>query len=119
MAPTDPTPDDPSATYPADRSMADILEDLATRGYAGQVDIDDDTGACTCGTCGAVVPPEAMTVDESHRLEGASDPAEMSSVLAMRCPQCGAGGALVCRYGPEATAGEAALLRTARGVTRS
>ncbi len=119
MAPTDPTPTDSPATYPADRSMAEILDDLATRGYDAPVDIDEDSGTCTCGACGAVSPPGTMIVDEAQRIEGASDPADMSSVLALRCPQCDAGGSLVCRYGPEASAGEAALLRAVGDVTRS
>ena len=119
MAPTDPTPADSPATYPADRSMAEILDDLATRGYDAPVDIDEDSGTCTCGACGAVSPPGTMIVDEAQRIEGASDPADMSSVLALRCPQCDAGGSLVCRYGPEASAGEAALLRAVGDVTRS
>ena len=119
MASTDPTPADSPATYPADRSMAEILDDLATRGYDAPVDIDEDSGTCTCGACGAVSPPGSMIVDEAQRIEGASDPADMSSVLALRCPQCDAGGSLVCRYGPEASAGEAALLRAVGDVTRS
>ena len=44
------------------------------------------------------------------RLEGASDPADMSLVVPLDCPDCGARGVLVLRYGPEASMEEADVL---------
>ncbi|MGD9795237.1 MAG: hypothetical protein AB7V43_17340 [Acidimicrobiia bacterium] len=45
-----------------------------------------------------------------HRLEGATDPDDMSTVSALRCPACGEHGLLVTSYGPEADADEADVL---------
>lgn len=112
-----PVPGGPSS-YPADRPLAEVLHDAEERGYGGQFDVDDDTGACRCAACGVVSSPDDVQADSVQRLEGASDPAEMSAVLEVTCPACGQRGTVVCRYGPEASAGEATLLRTARGSNR-
>jgi hypothetical protein len=39
----------------------------------------------------------------------------MTNVLAVTCPHCATPGVMVCRFGPEASAGESALLLAARG----
>ena len=46
----------------------------------------------------------------SRRVEGASDPADLALVTTVECPHCGARGALILRYGPEASEDEADLL---------
>lgn len=46
-----------------------------------------------------------------HRLEGASDPDDMAVVVAVTCPQCSVGSALVLSYGPTASGIEADVLR--------
>ena len=112
-----PVPGEPSA-YPADRPLAEVLRDAAARGYDGQFDVDDETGACRCAACGVVSAAAEVGADSVQRLEGASDPAEMSAVLELTCPACGQQGTVVCRFGPEASAGEATLLKTARGTNR-
>jgi hypothetical protein len=111
--------DDPAAAtdYPADTSLVEVLGELERRGYAGHFDVDDDSGTSLCVACGEASAVDEIVVEDSRRLEGASDPSEMASVLAVRCPHCQVGGTAVCRYGPEASAGEAALLRAARGAT--
>jgi hypothetical protein len=57
-----------------------------------------------------VSPASAIVVHELRRLEGASDPADMLAVAAIACPACGTRGTLVLTYGPEATAGDDAVL---------
>jgi hypothetical protein len=112
-----PVPGEPSS-YPADRPLAEVLRIAEEHGYGGQFDLDDEGGGCRCGACGTVSSPDEVQVDSLQRLEGASDPAEMSAVLEVTCPNCGQQGTVVCRYGPEASPGEAALLRSARGASR-
>jgi hypothetical protein len=46
-----------------------------------------------------------------HRLEGASDPADMLAAVAATCPTCGTRGVLVANYGPEAMIEDADVLR--------
>ena len=64
----------------------------------------------TCLTCRNHFPAAGVAAHESTRLEGASDPGDMSMVVPVECPVCGASGSLVLRYGPEASADEAAVL---------
>jgi hypothetical protein len=45
-----------------------------------------------------------MTLLETRRLEGKSDPSEMSAVLKLRCQHCGTEGSLVVSFGPSASA---------------
>jgi hypothetical protein len=101
----------PVAGAPSDNtSMVAVLERLRADGYEAQFEPNDDGDLC-CLTCGHCTSPSDVAVDELRRLEGASDPADMAAVLAVRCPNCGARGTSVVRYGPEADAGHAALLR--------
>lgn len=103
--------------YPADVSLAEVLDDFEQRGFDEQFDVDDDTGATSCLACGQRTSVGDAEVLDGRRLEGASDPAEMAVVLGLQCPNCGRRGTVVCRYGPEASAGEAALLQSSRGAT--
>lgn len=63
-----------------------------------------------CLTCREHFGPETQRADDVARVEGASDPADLSMLVAVECPNCGTRGALVVRYGPEASADEADLL---------
>jgi len=67
-------------------------------------------GRVRCESCGTTVEAASAEVVGTRRLEGASDPADMSMVHAIRCPSCGVVGALVTRYGPEASEVEADVL---------
>lgn len=93
-----------------DVTLVEVLAELAESGYTGDVVVHDDGEVC-CRTCGTCQPPATVQLDGVRRLEGASDPADMATVLAVTCRNCGAQAAAVVRYGPEASAGEATLLR--------
>lgn len=95
----------------AGESLAEVLNELAEAGYAGDLFVDEEEGTLCCRACRACQRPEEVRADSIRRLEGASDPADLSVVLAVRCPACGVQGTAVVRFGPEATAGEAELLR--------
>jgi hypothetical protein len=104
-------------SYPADVSLTEVLADFEQAGFSQLFDVDDNTGSTSCAGCGHQTSAGEADVLDARRLEGASDPAEMASVLGLRCPNCGRRGTVVCRYGPEASAGEAALLQASRGAT--
>jgi hypothetical protein len=55
-------------------------------------------------------PPGAVELVSIRRLEGASDPADMLAVVALRCPACGAQGVLTLGYGPDTSPEEADVL---------
>lgn len=92
-------------------TLTEVLDGLEEEGYSASFGVDDE-GATTCRACRSVMRPETLDIDGLRRLEGASDPADMAAVLAVRCHGCGALGAIVVRYGPEAGPGDAALLRS-------
>jgi hypothetical protein len=93
-------------------TLSDVLEAYAASGYKGEFRVLD--GGVRCGACGGVSPVERFELESIRRLEGASDPADMSAVLATACPACGTRGTVVVMFGPEASEGEAQLLRRSR-----
>lgn len=97
------------AGVPGDVSLVDVLDRLADAGYDTDFFVQDDGHVC-CGRCRTCQPPASLALDGVRRLEGASDPADMAAVLALRCESCGSRGTAVVRFGPEAGEGEAILL---------
>ena len=101
----------PVAGAPSDNtSLVAVIAGYRARGYEADFHVADDGNLC-CRVCGHCVVPATVTLDELRRLEGASDPADMLAVLAVRCPACGAKGTAVVQYGPEAELGHSILLR--------
>lgn len=90
-------------------SQVSILEELAEEGYANDLRPEADGTLC-CGACDTRSAPEGFTDIESRRMEGASDPADMTLVVAARCPNCGEGGVVVLGYGPSASEADAAVV---------
>ena len=95
--------------FAADVTVVEVLHDLRDSGFTGEFYVGDD-GALCCRACGFCQAAEQASADGVRRVEGASDPGDMAAVLAVTCPRCGQRGAAVVRYGPEASADEAALL---------
>ncbi len=100
---------------PASGPAADSL----TKAIAARRDRDDlghgqfqvvDDAQIHCLTCGKQFPGDQVDADDIDRLEGASDPADLSMVVPVHCPHCDTSGPLIVRYGPEASAQEADLL---------
>ncbi|MDQ2651377.1 MAG: hypothetical protein M3Z03_17710 [Actinomycetota bacterium] len=98
---------------PSDNTtLVEVLADLAASGYDRDVFVREDDGWVCCSACRACQAPDQLILDGIRRLEGASDPADMAAVLAVTCASCGIHGTAVVKFGPEATEGEAILLRT-------
>jgi hypothetical protein len=91
-------------------TLADTMRALDARGYRGQFRVTDER-AIQCLTCRRASAPGAFEIEYLERLEGASDPADMVAVAALRCPECGAAGTLTVHYGPEMVLEEADVLR--------
>ncbi len=97
-----PTVDPMAQTEPA---MVQVLDQYQAAGFGGDAFVTED-GMIRCGTCGRASAPEAVQVHSIRRMEGASDPADESGVLALVCPQCGARATAVLQFGPEASPAE-------------
>lgn len=95
-------------------TLTEIIQLMEQSGYGAQM-IVADGGRITCRACGSTQRPARYEVHDQRRTEGASDPADMALVVAMRCPECGASGTLTAKYGPAATPDEAEVLRQLDG----
>jgi hypothetical protein len=101
---------DPVPGAPSDNTTAtSVLEDLRQQGYDGDFVVREGPVVC-CRTCDHCVEPEDLQIDAFRRLEGASEPDEMSVVVAVRCRECGEKGSLLIAYGPNASELDADLL---------
>jgi hypothetical protein len=101
---------------PSDNTtLTAVLSDYAAAGFDGQFSVTDDgDDGVRCTTCGTISDPSIIELLSLRRLEGASDPADMSAVLALVCPACHQHGTLVVMFGPESSAVEAELLQRVR-----
>ena len=102
-------PEPPVAGVPSDNTtLTAVLAALDREGYATQL-LHDEDGNVSCTACGSRTAATTLVVEHSRRLEGASDPDDMSRVVATRCPACGAGGTLVLGFGVNASSADLAV----------
>jgi DNA-directed RNA polymerase subunit RPC12/RpoP len=83
------------------RGLDEILAALSADGFVCSM-TPLAGGDVRCGECGQESPAGDFEVESLRRTEGASDPGDMSAIAAITCPRCGARGAAVLRFGPEA-----------------
>lgn len=108
---------DGAAFVPSDNTtLTSVLAGLAADGFTGHLHAIEG-GNLQCGACGEVRPAAAFEVMSIRRLEGASEPDEMVSVVAAICPCCGGRGATVLGYGPSASGDDADVSVALSSVT--
>jgi hypothetical protein len=94
----------PPAGVPSDYETASgVLRSLDEAGVSEQFVPGRASGTLRCSACGSAPIAEQFEVLSERRLEGASDPDDMVLIVAARCPVCGARGAVVLGYGPQAS----------------
>lgn len=108
MNQTPETPAEESVAQGAD-TLVGVLRQASDNGFSTQLVAEPD-GAVECESCGATSPASSIKPVRHHRLEGASDAADMMLVVEAFCPACGTGGVLTMGYGPNATADDEAVL---------
>ena len=86
--------------------MTEVLNGMRELGF-GTSFATQDGAQLRCEHCDVVSPAAAFVVEDTRRLEGASDPDDLVTVVAAFCPSCGTGGSLVLGYGVNATSGDA------------
>jgi hypothetical protein len=91
-------------------TMREAESSFENEGFTGQF-APAEGGAVTCFTCHTTSPSSAVELTALVRVEGASDPDDMAAVAAVLCPNCGARGTLIMKYGPESTMEESDTLR--------
>lgn len=90
-------------------TLLEVIRTLEDDGYTGQFGVANDAGV-RCFTCRTVSPARSVHVARLCRTEGASDPADMVAVAAVRCPRCSVRGTLALKYGPGAGPEDAEIL---------
>jgi hypothetical protein len=90
---------------------------MESKGFGEQFKVAKE-GHVLCISCGTESAASLFKVDSQKRVEGVSDPAEESLVLAIHCPACDAKGTLTLAYGPRAGRDEAAVLAALPPVGR-
>jgi hypothetical protein len=93
-------------------TLVEVLQGYEDAGWTTAFEVLED-GSVRCGTCQTVTAPSSLEIYSLRRLEGASDPADMLAVLAVRCPSCGGRGVIVVNFGPEMTEGQVRLMHEA------
>lgn len=91
-------------------TLTELLDRAEREGFDGEFEPVGAAGRLRCSHCDEIVEAAEVARVWSQRLEGASDPADMLHVSALRCPRCGNGGVFVAQFGSAAGLGEAAAL---------
>lgn len=98
-------------------TLTDAMSRLRTAGYLADFSATDD-GHLRCGSCGARQHPETMTVHETVRFEGDSNPDDEAILLALACSG-GCFGQYSAAFGPNTPAADVEILhRLARPPPR-
>ena len=94
---------------PSDNTtLLSILTSFEDQGFTAQL-IPAGNASVQCGVCNETSPASAFEVSAMRRLEGASDPDDMLTIIGARCPRCSSAGALILGYGPNASQEDAAI----------
>lgn len=99
--------DDQTSSAPTDQpsdntTLVEVLDGYKTAGFVTDF-WAEESASVRCGECQSVLPATKLAIHSMRRLEGASDPADMATVVATSCPVCGAEGTMVLTYGPAAS----------------
>jgi hypothetical protein len=92
------------------RTVATVLQRYEDKGYTAQL-VPLEGGTLRVADSREEVSAEGLTVDEFERLEGTSDPDDMSLIAAVQLPGNGRKGIVVLGYGPNASPSDADVLR--------
>ena len=105
------TVDRPNPGVPSDSAtLTEMVNTLENKGFVHQF-TPVDGGAVECSACSTRIDAPALEVAAIRRLEGASDPDDMMSLVAARCPNCDALGTLILGYGVNATVDDVEISR--------
>jgi Zn finger protein HypA/HybF involved in hydrogenase expression len=86
-------------------TLVEIDKEYSDAGFATDVFVTEEA-MLLCSNCNSLLSPDYVDIHSIRRLEGASDPADVSAIIALICPVCGSGGTAVLQYGPEARPAE-------------
>ncbi len=91
-------------------TIEDALRAFEEKGFTKQF-ASRPGGEIICFSCRETAPAEDVHLAGVGRVEGVSDPADETVVVALECPLCGARGTAAFGYGPLAAAEDAEAFR--------
>lgn len=91
-------------------TLTEMLNSLAEEGFEHQF-TPAERATVECAQCATRFDASSLDVVSMRRLEGASDPDDMMSLVAARCPNCDASGTLLLGYGVNASVDDADIAR--------
>jgi hypothetical protein len=101
---------DAGSEEPSDVTLTSVIDAYRADGYDIDYAVENDV---LIDGAGQAIDPVDVVVVSMRRLEGASDPADELVVAAITIRDGSGCGTVVLRFGPEASAAEAFLLRAA------
>jgi len=93
-------------------TVLDTVNRLRAQGFRADVSAADD-GQLVCERCGSTFDPATADIEQVHRFEGLSDPADESILYAIRA-ECGHRGIYTAAYGPDTPSRDVAVMRQLR-----
>ena len=94
---------------PTVRNVRVELDELNTHGITGELSVKAG-GIIRCESCSTEQRADEFEILDVRRLEGQSDPADMSAVVVARCGSCHQRGSIVLTFGPNASEADAEVL---------
>ncbi|CAN5759552.1 hypothetical protein BH11BAC3_BH11BAC3_11930 [soil metagenome] len=80
-------------------TVTEAVSDLVKRGYTENFIREEGTECLICNSPSIFLPPEYYTIDEIHRFEGMTDPADEMIVFAISSKRLLVKGIVVNAYG--------------------
>ena len=109
----------PVPGVPSDNvTIHELIASLDEAGYDGQF-TPIDSNHLQCSRCENTVRATDLDVTLARRVEGASDPDDMATLFAARCPACQGGGTVMVGYGVNASELDGDISRQLHGLAPS
>lgn len=97
-------------------TVVEAMRRLRASGYIHELEASDN-GQLRCGTCGSFTDPENVSIAETIRFEGQSNPDDQAILMAIVCPG-GCLGQYSAAFGPTTAAIDAEVLQRLSRATK-
>lgn len=92
-------------------TVSEAVNDLIKRGYTSDFNLNHDVDFLICNQTSTSLSPEDFEIDEVHRFEGDTDPADETIVFAISSSKYDIKGIIVNAYGMYADAAASKIVR--------
>lgn len=82
-------------------TLSEAVNALVARGYVTDFLVHEDCDNLICANDAQELPPEDFVIDEIHRFEGMTDPADESILFAISSPKYNVKGLVINSFGAD------------------